>query len=537
MAGERILVIDDEPEVLDLCVRVLKLGGYQVRGALNGHEAIESFCQERFDLVLADIKMPGLDGLETVKAIRQIDPNVVGVIMTGYGTMETAIKALRLGMEDFILKPFSPDQLSKVIASALEKERLQRENVRLRALIPLYEVSRVFMTVTDLQELLNEIVQTSCGETGANRASLMLLGEDGETLTIQAAIGLPQQVVEDTTLKLGEGIAGRVAHQREHLMLDSRVPPSQELQKLMKNDQISSAICVPLVVRDEIIGVLNLGKVGDAPPFTESDVELISVLAGQAGIAIKNAYLFEEIQETYRDLKKLDELKSEFINIAAHELRTPLAVLLGYAALLEEEADATTRKYIQVIVHNAMRLKKLVSDMVNLRYLEAGEMELQLQELHLSDVMDLVLEDVSFLAEEKGQELVVEIPHDLPLIWADKDKLHLVLSNLVSNAIKFTPEGGDIKVEALMREYELQVAVRDTGIGIPTAEYDRIFDRFYQVEDSLRRQHRGLGLGLSIAKGLVELHQGQIWVESELEQGSTFYFTLSRYLAPQSQID
>ena len=538
MAGESILVIDDEPEVLDLCTRILELKGYEVKGVLNGHEAIEAAREEKFDLVLTDIKMPGLDGLETVQAIRQIDPGIVGVIMTGYGTMETAIKALRMGMEDFIVKPFSPDQLSEVIASALEKELLQRENVRLRALIPFYELSKAFMTVTNLQGLLNEIVQVSCQETGADRASLMLLSEDDETLTIEAAIGLPQEVVRDTAIKLGEGIAGRVARQGEPLVLDGSVPPDEELQKLMKQDEISSAICMPLVVRDELIGVLNLSKLGDdASLFTQSDVELISVLAGQAAIAIKNAHLFEEIQRAYRELKRLDELKSEFINIAAHELRTPLAILLGYAALLEEKADDTAQKYLQIIVHNAMRLKKLVTDMVNLRYLEAGQMELQLQELRLSDVVDLVVEDLGFLAEEKGQELIIEMAHDLPPIWADKGKLHLILSNLVSNAIKFTPEGGDIKVEALVEEDELKVAVKDTGIGIPDEEYERIFHRFYQIEDSLRRQHQGLGLGLSIVRGLIELHQGRIWLESQVGKGSTFYFTISRHLIPQPPID
>jgi signal transduction histidine kinase/DNA-binding response OmpR family regulator len=537
MTGESILIVDDEPEVLDICAKILELDGYKAKGVPNGHKAIEAVRQEEFDLVLADIKMPGLDGLETVQAIREIDPNIAGIIMTGYGTMETAIEALRLGMEDFIVKPFSPEQLGEVVTSALGKRRLQRENVRLRALIPLYELSEAFLSVTNLQELLDQIVHVSREETGADRASLMLLSGAGETLTLQAAIGLPKDVVKGTTVKLGEGISGHVAQQREPLVLDGGAPPSKELRKLMKQDEISSAICIPMMVRDEFIGVLNLSKLGgDAHPFTQSDVELTSVLAGQAAIAVKNANLFEEIQQAYTELKKLDELKSEFINIAAHELRTPLAILLGYAALLEERADQTTRKHLQIIVHNAMRLKTLVTDMLNLRYLESGQMDLQVEELHLSDVVDLVVQDLGFLADEKHQELAIEMPRDLPPIWADKAKLQLILSNLVSNAIKFTPEGGSIEVEALMKEDELEVTVKDTGIGIPVEEYDRIFDRFYQIGDSLRRQHHGLGLGLAIVKGLVELHQGRIWVEGRVEQGSTFFFTISRHLAPQSQI-
>ncbi|TKJ30196.1 MAG: hypothetical protein CEE40_05990 [Chloroflexi bacterium B3_Chlor] len=538
MAEERILIVDDDPDVVEFCARILRLAGYQVKGTMSGLEAIEAVRRERFELVLTDIKMPGMDGLEMVRAIRQIDPSIVAVTMTGHGTMEMAVQALRMGTDDFVIKPFALDELKEVIASALAKERLQRENVRLRALIPLYELSKAFMSMTNLQELLQEIVQVSCQETGADRASLMLLSEDDETLTIQAAIGLSEEVIKTTATKLGEGIAGRVALQGEPLVLDSRSPPGEEFEKLMKLDQISSAICIPLTVRNELIGVLNLSKLGDeSPPFTTGSVQLTSVLAGQAAIAIKNAYLFEEIQQAYSDLKRLDKLKSEFINVASHELRTPLAILLGYASLLEEQTTDTTRKYVLPIIQNALRLRKLLTDMLNLRYLEAGEMDLELEPVQFSEVVDAVLEDLGFLADEKGEVVMIEIGQDLPSIWADKGKLHLILSNLISNAIKFTPEGGEIAITALAEDDELTVAVRDTGVGIASEEYDRIFDRFYQVEDSLTRRHLGLGLGLSIVKELVELHQGRVWVESQTEEGSTFYFTISRHLVPQPQTD
>jgi len=533
MAEERILVVDDDPGVVEFCTRILRLAGYQVKGTMSGLEAVQVVRRERFELVLTDLRMSGMDGLETVRAIREIDPSIIAVTMTGHGSMEMAVQALRMGMDDFVIKPFTPDDLKEVIASALAKERLLRENVRLRALIPLYELSKAFMSVTNLQELLQEVVQVGCQETGADRASLMLLSEDGETLTIQAAIGLSEEVVKSTAPKLGEGIAGRVALQGEPLVLDSRSPPSEEFEKLMKLDQISSAICIPLTVRNELIGVLNLSKLGDeSPPFTTGSVQLTSVLAGQAAIAIKNAYLFEEIQQAYSDLKKLDKLKSEFINVASHELRTPLAIVLGYASLLEEQTTDTTRKYVLPIIQNALRLRKLLTDMLNLRYLEAGEMDLELEPVQLSDVVDAVVGDLGFLADEKGEGVIIGIAQDLPSIWADRGKLHLIVSNLVSNAIKFTPEGGEIEITALMEEDQLRVAVRDTGVGIAGEEYDRIFDRFYQVEDSLTRRHSGLGLGLSIVKELVELHQGRVWVESQTGQGSTFYFTISRHLVP-----
>jgi signal transduction histidine kinase len=533
MTGEHILVIESDANTLKFCTGALGQAGYQVTGAASGPQATEIASRERFDLVLTDLTGTREDTLDTVRAIKAIDPAIVSVAVSGQDGIEATLGLLWTAVDGVLLKPFSAGDLQEVVSSTLQNGQAQRENIRLRALIPLYELSKAFMGVTNLQELLLEIVDVSCRETGADRASLMLFNEDTQALTIQAAIGLPEEVIRTTRIGLGEGIAGLVAKRREPLVLDSSAPASSELRRLMKQDQISSAVCVPLTVRKELIGVLNLSKLGkNHAPFTAGSLELASVLAGQAATAIKNARLFEETQQAYEELKILDELKSEFINVASHELRTPLAILLGYAYLLDEQATDAAKRYTQSIIHSALRLKKLVTDLVNLRYLEAGEMELELQPLRVADLAEAVFQDLGFLAEEKGQSLTSSIPREMPDVWADEGKLHLIISNLVSNAIKFTPQGGSIEVAAGLTEDELTISVRDTGVGINTEEFKRLFDRFYQVGSSLRREHPGLGLGLSIVKELVELHQGRVWVESQIGEGSTFHFTISRHLVP-----
>jgi signal transduction histidine kinase len=536
MPGERILVVDSDARVLESCLSVLRHGGYEVTGAASGRQAIDLARQQRFDLVLADLTADRQDGLDTVQAIKAIDPGIVGVVMTGQNAVAAALDALRTGADDLLPRPYSARELQDVVSAALARGRARRENIRLRALIPLYELSKAFIGMTNLQQLLVEIVEVSCRETGADRASLMLLDEGTRSLTIQAAIGLPDEVIATTRIQVGEGIAGWVAERREPLVLDNTAPPRGELRKLMKQDHISSAVCVPLTVREELIGVLNLSKLGsNDSPFTAGSLELASVLAGQAAIAIKNARLFEETQQAYEDLKRLDELKSEFINVASHELRTPLAILLGYAHLLDEQATDASKRYTQAIIQSAMRLKNLVTDMLNLRYLEAGEMELELRPVQIAGTVQAVVQDLAFQVDEKGQSLVLSIPDDVPSVWADEGKLHLVLSNLLSNAIKFTPQGGSIEIAASVAEDDLGISVKDTGVGIATEEFRRLFDRFYQVGDSLRREHPGVGLGLSIVKELVELHKGQVWVESEVGKGSTFSFTISRHLSPQPE--
>ena len=538
MHRARILLVDSDLGNLDPSRHTLEREGYQVTKVDEGPEAIDMALGNSFDLILTDLTTTTETGLGVIRAVKEKDPLTVQVAVVSPNALDAALRALRTGTDDVAIWPVSDEDLRVVVASALARGRARRDSIRFSALIPLYELSKSFMAMTDLERLLAEVVEVGCRETGADRVSLMLVNEDGETMTIKAAVGLPQEVMDTTIIRVGEGISGVVAQRRQAVVLDSASAAGAEFRELMKQDLVSSAICIPLTVRDDLVGVLNLSKLGhNTPPFTAGSLELASVLAGQAAIAIRNARLFEEAQRAYAELKKLDELKSEFINVASHELRTPLAVLLGYASLLDERADETTKKYTQAVLRSAVQLNELVTEMLNLRYLDAGEMKLELQSVQVSALAQAVVQEMGFLAEGKGQSLALHVPQDVPSVWADASKLHLVLSNLVSNAVKFTPEGGEIEIAARTDEDELTMSVRDTGIGIAAEELDRVFDRFYQVGESLRRKYPGLGLGLSMVKELVELHQGRVWVESKVGEGSTFFFTISRRLAPSSITD
>jgi len=296
MPKERIVVVEDDADVLNLCQRILTLEGYQVTVASNGYEAIEAAKGEPFDLLLTDMMMPGLNGMETYQAIKEFDPDIIGVIITGYASFETAIEAVKLGFDGFVTKPFTPEELNAAVAKALERKRLERENARLRALIPLFEMSRVFMSTMDVDELLNQVVHTAKQEAQADRVSLMLLDEESGELTVEAAISLPEEATT-TRQKVGEGIAGWVVRRGEPLLLNEGTPLDPRIRRAMRGEA-SSALCVPLKVKDRVIGVLNLSKLG-GNPFAEGDLELASILCGQAAIAIENARLFEELRESF----------------------------------------------------------------------------------------------------------------------------------------------------------------------------------------------------------------------------------------------
>jgi CheY-like chemotaxis protein/GAF domain-containing protein len=369
MSKEKILIAEDDEDVRNICVRVLSEENYQVTAVENGLLAIEVAKQDSFDMLLTDIKMPQLDGLETARTIKTLYPDIVCVIMTGFGTMDTAIRALQLGADEFLVKPFTPDVLSAAVAKAMEKVRLQRENIRLRALIPLFELSRTLMSTVAEDELLPRVLEVAQQETRADKAALLLLDQDGQQLAARAERNL------DVQTALGPELAVKIAQTSQQLALPGRsetttLAPSWAAQLIQAD--IHTAIITPLISKTKPLGALIVAKTFPQDQFAPSDAEMLSILCGQAAIAIQNAHLFKEIQQTYEELKELDRLKSEFINIAAHELRTPLAILIGHASLLAEELDGPAGERLQIIMRNAMRLRTLIKDILTLRHLESG---------------------------------------------------------------------------------------------------------------------------------------------------------------------
>ena len=278
---------------------------------------------------------------------------------------------------------------------------------------------------------------------------------------------------------------------------------------------------------DTSVGALVLTKSEASSQFAPGDTELLSVLCGQAAVALQNAHLFEEIQRAYRELQKLDHMKSEFINIAAHELRTPLAILMGHADLLENDVkDPAIRTRLQIIVRNALRLRGLIDVLLDLRHLQTGEARLRVSRFEMQDLVEEVLSDFRPTSEERELSIRVDIPIDLPAVQSDRGKTQYALTNLIDNAIRFTPNGGQVGVDVAVHESDLQIAVWDTGVGIHEEDFEQIFRPFYQVEDSLTREHEGMGVGLSIAKDMIELCGGRIWLESVVSKGSRFTFTI-----------
>jgi signal transduction histidine kinase len=226
-------------------------------------------------------------------------------------------------------------------------------------------------------------------------------------------------------------------------------------------------------------------------------------------------------------LNELDRRKSDFIAIAAHELRTPLSLILGYAMFLKEDISGTAKEQLDIVLQSAMRLRSLIEDMINLREVDSGEATLELEDISIQELVATAIEEIRSFAEAKEQRVSISFT-DKESIWVQVDhrKMTIVLVNLLYNAVKFTGQGGRIGIRGGRKGERAWLTVWDTGIGIPHKELNRIFDRFYQVEPSLSRSYEGMGLGLSIVKEMVELHHGYIEVKSQEGKGSAFTVTI-----------
>lgn len=299
MPEEKVLVVDDEDMILNLCTEILSREGYKVTAVPDGFKAIEEVKNRPFDLLITDLRMPGMNGMELYSAIKELKDDITTIIITGYGTVDTAIESLKKGIEGFILKPFSQKELIDSVSLALQKNRLIRENIRLKALIPLIEINRMLITEIEIEGLFNTIMDTALSEIGADRVSIMLLEEGTDEISVRASKGLLDERVRGFRTKIGEDISGWVAQRGEGLLLNDGIHHDPIILRSMRRNVVYSGMCVPLNIKGRILGVINLSKIRPGIPFTKGDLDLFSIIAGQMSVSLENARLYKEIKENY----------------------------------------------------------------------------------------------------------------------------------------------------------------------------------------------------------------------------------------------
>jgi putative nucleotidyltransferase with HDIG domain len=299
MAGEKILIVDDEEMIRDLCYHILSAEGYQVMTAPNGKAALEELSRNMTDLLITDIKMPRMDGMELFEQVKGLNRDIVTIFITGHGTIDTAIESLMSGVDGFVLKPFTQEELLGTVERSMNRSRLQKENIRLKALIPLFEISKLLVTEIDLAHLFKIITEVLVQEFSVERVSLMLLDENSDNLMIRASHGLSTETALKARRKAGEGISGLVLKNRKPLIISRGKHADKEVRDALNLDEMPvSSMSVPLIGRDKMFGVLNVSKYTE-PPFTTSDLQILLILSSQVVTAMENAGLYESLRENY----------------------------------------------------------------------------------------------------------------------------------------------------------------------------------------------------------------------------------------------
>jgi two-component system phosphate regulon sensor histidine kinase PhoR len=492
----KVLVVDDEQNIRDGSERILKRVGYEVLKAASGQETLDLLAEQRIPIILLDLKMPGMDGMDVLKRIRQLDESILVIVITGFATVETAIEAMKLGAYDFIAKPFEPEQLRLVVNRTAEKLRLTREAQSLER-----ERNRTLADLNTEKSRIRTVLESLPAGVG-------VINAQGQVVLMNPAflhhLGLPPdtaagQLIEKYIADAQLCQLIREISQGQHV--DYEDIPTHELT-------ISDA---------KFIQARSRPVLGDRRECLGAVVNLVDIT----------------------NMKIIDRMKSEFVAKVSHELRSPLATiheqLVHVLGDMVKESSGVDPHILVRAKEKTHGLISLIGDLLDLSRIEAGMVTQEPKQVSLQKLLSDIVDFLGDKAAEKSQSLTLDLPAEpLPLLTADPLALESIFGNLITNALNYTQPGGTIRVKVELAGLSVRVHVSDNGFGIEARHLEKIFERFYRVKDEKTRFITGTGLGLPIVKGLLDSLGGFIDVQSTPGSGSTFTVTLPVKRAAES---
>ena len=467
----RILIIDDEPRIREACILVLSDKGFDVAAAPDGEQGLQMIREKHYDIVLVDLMMPTISGFDVLSEVRSLHPDTVVIVITGYATLEHSIEAMKKGAFDFIPKPFTPDQLRAVVDKSLRYTGALQDiaDSKSRLGVMVNSLTDGVMT-TDARKLIVQI----------NPAFLHMIGYQGKEVIGRHVNDI---ILDDSLLE--------AIDQALSMAPDTFAEITKEIERVEKSEEkFFSARCAPFRGRlNENLGTITV---------------LHDVTA----------------------LKKMDQMKSDFVSMVSHEIRSPMNSLLMQLKIISDGlAGAVTDKQQEILQRASekiLNLNNLVTELLDLSRIESGLISHEKEQVHMGKLLAEQKTFHSPFAAEKKITICLDCPDDLPLILANRQNMEEVFSNLITNAIKYSPAGGAITITATKENEYLKIQVTDTGYGISGEDIEKIFTRFYRVKDTNTRKIQGTGLGLAIVKSIIESHHGKISVVSEVGLGTTF---------------
>ncbi len=529
-----LLLADDAGETLTFEV-VLGPVGDQLRGAQLpvGSGVAGAVAKELRLLIVNDAQTDPRLNVSFDRTTEFVTRNLICVPMVSHdrlvGVIEVLNKRAPAGFSEEdteLLTSFAAQA-----AIAIENARLftmtdQALAERVQELHTMQVIDRQLNASLDFAHVMELTLEHAMDAVAAPTGVMGVINEEGTGLYLLAQRGVPAEYARyrDEPWPVERGIIGRVARTGQPVVAGN-VKDYPEFEPVVAHTR--SQMAVPVLRQGAVRGVISLES-PHPDAFSQDDLAFVTRLADHAAIAIENARLYQQAQAA-------NQAKTEFMSVASHELKIPMTSIKGYAKLLAlgtgGELTERQRQFLNVIAANVDRMDRLVADLLDVSRIEAGRLRLEMGPVDLHEVIETVIQSVKAQIEAKQLTLEVEIPPALPHVWGDQGRLVQVITNLVSNAYKYTPDGGQIRIAAdgvadSSSSGHLTVSVSDTGLGISPEDQQKLFTKFFRADDPRVRDVPGTGLGLSITKSLVEMHGGEIWVQSELGKGTTFAFTL-----------
>ncbi len=580
--AERILVVEDSATQAAALAGLLEESGYETVVARDGIAALAAIRSEHFDLVLSDIVMPGMTGYEVCRRVKTElgHPELPVVLLTGLSDPMDIIRGLECGADNYITKPYDRAHLLDRVRLVLDNRRL-REGASSGGSVDITFLGNRFSISAEKEQILDllvssyeELVRTNqAGRRAEQRArfladasAVLATSLDVDTIlqklvrfVVPAIADLcTAEIIDDTgrvrrvevshadpelddiaqSMRGGKSPSLDRSSLARDILERSRPVLIADLQAADVADAhpmdgivhearalgMRSLIAVPLIARGHTLGALIFVAGSVRRHYSADDTALAVELARQTALAVDNARLYRAAQMATR-------ARDDLLAIVSHDLRNPLhAIYMAATFLLEvlpeesEVADiALSRRQAEVIKRSARRGNALISDLLDVTRIEDGRLTVNIQPMGAEELLVEAVNEARSMAQQKDLELLVTYPPSLPTVLADRSRMAQVFSNLLGNAIKFTPVGGEVRLTAQLSGTSVHFTVSDSGPGITAEHLPHLFDRYWQARET---QQLGTGLGLFIARGITEAHGGQLWAESELGVGATFNFTL-----------
>ena len=541
----RVLIVDDEDLVRELYGAWLEEEGHNVATAASVPEAIQILSHFAPDVIVSDIRMAENTGIDLLSWVRERDPYLPVILITGVPAVESAIEALRLQAYDYMVKPVTEQALRRVVGRAverrrllLEKHRLEEENRRYQEelehlvaartaelerrtqhLLILHRISQEIATLQEEKDLLTRVARVVQQAFGYTCVTIYQIDHMSNRFRVAAIAGKwTDHISPDTSYPLDWGLLGKAIQARKPIFVNdiSQEPDYPPLADV----PVKAEAVLPVEAEDELVALLAVSE-DRTDVFDETEQIVLQTLARYLGIALSNARLYAQVQEALK-------AREDMLHNVSHELRTPLTIIRGYAELMLEgylgDIDAELRSVVETIVQQAKHLSHLVDQLVTFRKLAE---EFEKEPIIFAEWLRYVVNTWNPVMEEAQITLRSDIPSDLGVVYGNPHYLTEVLNNLLDNARKFSPPHSTVWVRSWKAGDQVFVAVQDEGIGVPPEKLERIFERFYQIEGGMNRRFGGMGLGLALVHEIVTQHGGQVWAESEGEgHGLTVIFTL-----------